>query len=159
MIAELLLYMAEKRKKAKGSRVVAHVPRPDGWNPEMIPPYASPRPQAPRNNPEPTYLNKVVETIPAGERREVFALTGPGTFQIFSNFTNISVEVSEIFIFGIVAGSIQILQDEQAQTSVIPMAVNQTYIDTGFRLAINGTVSLLLSGATQVSGFLKWRYT
>jgi hypothetical protein len=111
------------------------------------------------NNPTPGMLNQVLETVPAGERRGVFNLTGPGTFQIFSNFTNISVEVNEIFLFGIVAGSVTIFQDEQAQTPVIPIGVNQMYSDSGFRLAISGTVNLALTGATQVSGFLRWRYT
>jgi hypothetical protein len=156
MLTEILLAMAAKRRKPLQNPYANQ--RPDGWTGEATYDYG-PRPQAPRNNPSPTYLNKTLETVPAGERREVFTLTGPGTFQIFSNFTGISIEVNEIFIFGVVAGSVQILQDEQVQTPVIPIAVNQMYSDSGFRLAINSTVSLLLSGATQVSGFLRWRYT
>jgi hypothetical protein len=154
MIVELFMAAMARRK-----RQTVEVLRPDGWNPEMIAPYCATRPQAPWNNPAPGPLNKVLETVPAGERREVFALTGPGTFQIFQNKAAISVEINEIFLFGVVAGSVTILQDEQAQTPVIPIAVNQMYSDSGFRLAVDGRVNLLLTGATQVSGFLRWRYT
>jgi hypothetical protein len=131
---------------------------PDGFNPEMISRFGSPRPQAPINNPVPGMLNQTLETVPAGERREIFNLTGPGTFQIFKNVEEISVEVNEIFLFGVVAGNVTIFMDEQAQTPVIPIGANQMYSDSGFRLATSGAVNLALTGATQVSGFLRWRY-
>jgi hypothetical protein len=136
-----------------------HLIGPDVWLPTYKDKFPANRPVAPTNNPVPGMLNQVLETVPAGERREVFNLTGPGTFQIFSNFTTISIEVNEIFLFGIVAGNVTIFMDEQAQTPVIPIGVNQMYSDSGFRLAISGTVNLALTGATQVSGFLRWRYT
>jgi hypothetical protein len=131
---------------------------PDGiWSQQN---YDAPRPQAPVNNYRPDKLVKTLETVPSGERREVFdSLTGPGTFEIFRNNTPISVEINEIFIFGIAAGNVTILQNGQAQTPIIPMAVAQNYSDSGFRLEINGAVSLLLSAGTKVSGFLRWRYT
>jgi hypothetical protein len=156
MIVELFMAAMAKRRKPLQNPYANQ--RPDGWTGEATYDYG-PRPQAPRNNPSPTYLNKTLETVPAGERREVFALTGPGTFQIFQNKAAISVEVNEIFLFGVVAGNVTILQDEQAQTPVIPIAVNQMYSDSGFRLPVDGRVNLLLTGATQVSGFLRWRYT
>ena len=145
--------------KANRSAPDRHLIGPDVWLPTYKDKFANNRPHAPMNNPSPGMLNQVLETVPAGERREVFALTGPGTFQIFKNNANISIEVNEIFLFGIVAGNVAIFQDEQAQTPVIPIAVNQMYSDSGFRLAISGTVNLALTGATQVSGFLRWRYT
>ena len=153
MIMEILLF---NRWKAK--RAIAAPARPDGFNPEMIRPYCAPRPQAPINNPAPGYLNQTLETVPAGERREVFSFTGPGTFQVFKNDSNISVEVNEIFLFGVVAGNVTILQDERAQTPIIPIVANQMYSDSGFRVAISGAVNLALDGVTQVSGFLRWRY-
>jgi hypothetical protein len=143
-----------RKKKAIASPI-----RPDGWTPNYCNDFDQARPRPPMNNPSPGMLNQTLETVPAGERREIFALTGPGTFQIFQNKAAISVEVNEIFLFGVVAGNVTILQDEQAQTPVIPITVNQMYSDSGFRLATDGRVNLLLTGATQVSGFLRWRYT
>jgi hypothetical protein len=132
--------------------------RPDGWSNQEQ--FYVPRPLAPVNDVTAKPITKTLETIPSGERREIFNLSGSGRLILFRNTGDIPAEISEIFIIGLAVGTIQIFNDEQAQTPVIPMSANQSYSDAGFSLAQGSAVfcDIGASGTMSISGFLRWRY-
>lgn len=134
-------------------------PRPDGWSNQAR--FYVPRPLAPVNDVSDTPIAKTVETIPAGERREIFNLSGTGPLLLFRNQTNLPVEINEIFMIASVAGTIQLRIGMQAQTPIISLAVTQSYSDSGFSLPLNADVFCDLESSTPpmvISGFLRWRY-
>lgn len=152
MLIELFLLTMNKNKKGSAPS------RPDQYNYDRLKTFYTPRPQTPINNPAPLPVDKTTETIPSGENRVVFNLTAPGTFTIFTNPANLSVEVSEVLIVASVAGTVQLFLDEAAIIPAFSLGVNGSYSDSGFRLPINSKVNLALPDTAIVSGFLRWRY-
>lgn len=119
------------------------------------------RPKNTINDTTDSPLVKTVDSIPSGERREVFDLTTVNAqdFDIFRNPESIPVEVNEIFILATVNTNVSIKMDGQKITPLLPLLANQFYSDSGFALPPGALVSLSIDTlGGSVVGYLRWRY-